>query len=124
MDFFANRLKVVKAELVNLCNITVADKFPVLIVVSGGKGHNLLTNAHKVFGLAGKDNRSLLIVAVIKRANSYWVSGRNVLLPFGVKYNAGKFGIQHFEHIGAEFIIKRKKNFTVAVALKAVSPAL
>lgn len=54
----------------NSGEIGIAYELPVGVVVAGGKGKDFPAKPHEVFGLAGKDNGAVFIVAIEEGADA------------------------------------------------------
>ena len=89
--------------------------------MSGRERHNLFHYTNEVLGLACKQDNTCLIVSVIKRSDTYRITGCDILSCFSVIYDARKLRIEHPEHLRAVFEIQRKKYLAVTLALKGVS---
>ena len=64
---------------------------------------------------------SFIVVSVIKRSDTDWISCGYEFLLFRIVDHACKFGIQKSEHLGSEPLIKRKQYLAITFALKAVA---
>ena len=121
VNFRTDRLKRIRNIFFHRGNIAVRYEFAVNIVMPRRERHYPAGKTDKVFRLAREYYRACLIVPVIKRAYPYRVPRRYVFSAFPVIYNAGELGVEHGEHIGAVFLIKRQYYLAVAVAFKAVT---
>ena len=120
-DFCAGGFNIVGAHFINLCDVAVADKRTVFVIMSRRERHYFLGKTYKVFRLACKQNISLFVIAVIQWTNSYRVTCGDILARFTVINNAGKFRIKFSEHIRTVFKIHWQKNLAVAIRLKDVA---
>ena len=103
-------------------NVAVAGEFTVLVEVSGREGKNGAHQTHQIFGLAGKDNLTLCIIPIVQRPDTDGISGCHKGVRFGIVEDAGKFCIQHGEHIGAVFFVHGQQHLAVGVAAEGVLP--
>ena len=78
----------------------------------------------QVLGLAREDHAAALVECIVKRSDADRISCCDPLIVLAVVDDACEFGIEFLEHFGSVFFIHRKKNFTVAVALKGISLCL
>ena len=120
MNIFAYGIYVVITVSSHLGNVTVLSEFFTVIVASRREGHDLFAKPHQVFGLACHYHDVFIIISVVERTYSYRIPGCDVFVSLCVVNDAGKFRVQHGEHICAVFFIKREENFTVAVAFKGI----
>ena len=88
----------------------------------GRKGQNPRGDSHQVFGLTGKNNGAIGIIAVIQRSDTDGVPGRDVGAGPGIIQNAGKLRIQHGKHIRSILLIQRQKHLAVRLTDKGILP--
>ena len=114
-------LQIILTDLIHLCNIAVADKFSVFIIMPRRKRTDFFTQPDQIFGFTCKYDDSLLIISIIERADTDRISCRNISLCFSVIDDAGKLRIQHTKHFCAICLIERQKHFAVRITLKRIS---
>ena len=119
-DILANVFQMIMNGFFHFCNVTVAGKCSILIIMSRWKRHDLCDQSDQVFRFTCKQNRTELIISVIQRTNADGISGRNVLFCFSIIQNQSKLCIQRRKHIYSIFLIQRKKNLTIWVAFKRI----
>ena len=119
-DVGTDRLQVVPADPVHLCNIPVADKFAVLIVVSRREGQDLIRQAQQVLGLAGKEDGPLTVVPVVEGPDADGVPGGDELSCLPVIEDTGELRVQHGEHICAMLPVQGQEDLTVRAAAEGV----
>ena len=101
-----------------ICRVRITNELSALIVAARREGHDFLRETDQVFRFAGKEDHSVVIIAVVERPDPDRVAGGYILLLFGVINDAGKFGIEHSEHIGPVLTVQGKDDLAVAVACK------
>ena len=114
-DVPAYRLQIIGAYLGDMAHITVADKLAVGIIVAGREGENLLHQFHKILRLTGKHDGTGAVIAIVQRPDADGVSGGDELLLFSVIKDAGKFRVQHTEHLHTVALIHGQQHLAVAV---------
>ena len=87
------------------CNVAVAGKLAVTVVMSRWERQDLFCQVDQVLRLAGKDDGSVVIIAIIQRPDTDGIPGGDKLIFFRVIENAGKFRIQHRKHIYAVLFV-------------------
>ena len=83
--------------------------------------HYSCADAYKVLRLAGKNELTRLVIAVVKRANADRVTGSDEFPRFAVIDDAGKLGIKHGEHTSAVLLVHWQEYLAVGIAFKAVA---
>ena len=121
-DVAADGVQIILHHPVHPSNITIADELPVPVIVPGRKGQNPRGDSHQVFGLTGKNNSAIGIIAVIQRSDTDGVPGRDVGAGPGIIQDAGKFRVQHGKHIRSVLLIQGQKHFAVRLADEGVLP--
>ena len=58
-------LKIIMANGIHPCNIAVADKLAIFVVMTGRERHDLIGKSDKVFRFAGKQNHALAVITVV-----------------------------------------------------------
>ena len=102
-------------------NIRIPVEFPGAVITTGREGHYLIRKPCEAFGLACENDISFTVISVVKRAYAYRIPGCDEFVLFAVVDNAGELGIEHGEHFRSVFPVKRKQNFAVAAAFKAIT---
>ena len=120
VDVGADRFQVIGKHMVYRCDVAVADEFPVAVIVSRRKRQDFANQPYQIFRFAGKQDRTVSVIAVIQRANADGVTGGDKLLLPAVVENAGKLRIQLSKHADAVFFIHGQQHFAVGLAGKGV----
>ena len=120
-DEAAGVLQAVVGNHIHLGDVPVAVERPALVVVPRREGAYLPHQAHQVLGLAGEDDYTLGVVAVVQRPDADGVPGGQELPPLPVVEDAGEFRVQHLEHPRAVLLIKGQEDFAVAAAAEGVA---
>ena len=121
MDVPAHAVQVFLGLFHRPGDIPVAVKFPIFAVVTGREGEYAPAKAHQVLGLAGKDQNSRLVVAVVQRPDADGVTGGDIAAGSCVKEDEGKLRIQHGEHIRAVFFVQGQQHLAVGAAGKGIA---
>ena len=104
-DMRTGCFQIITAKRINLCNIAIADHFTVLPVMTGRKRHDPVRKTDQVLRLAGKEDHTLAIIAVIQRADANGIPRSDICAAFSVIDDAGELCIQHGEHIRSIFAV-------------------
>ena len=123
MNLTADRLQIIVADGFHMGDIPVADELAVLIVMAGREGHDLVCQPHQTLGLAGKENHTGLVIAVVQRPDADGVTGRHKAAGLGVEKNQGKLSVQHGEHIHAVLLVEGQQHLAVGFADKVMGLA-
>ena len=105
MNVGADRFERVAAVGAHVAHIPVAYELSVVIVIAGRKRNDLFSDTDQVPGLGSEVNIAFLVVPVKHRADPDRIPGRDQAVCSGIVEDAGKFGIQHGEHIGTVLFI-------------------
>ena len=120
-DDRAHGLYVIPAHLIDGSDVPVADKFPVLVIVSRREWHDLPAQTHQVFRLAGKDDGPGIVIAVVERADTDGVTGGDIAFRVPVVQDQRKFCVQHPEHLHTVLLIQREQDLAVGAALEGIA---
>ena len=120
MNLCADGFQIVGTVPVHPGDVAVPDELAVGVVVTGWEREDLPADAHQVFGLAGKDQGAVIQRAVVEGPDTDGVPGGNEGVGFVIVQHQSKFGVQHGEHIQAEFPVHRQQNLTVGIAVEGV----
>ena len=104
-NVIAHRFQIMAVIFCHCCNVAVAGKLAVTVVMSRWERQDLFCQVDQVLRLAGKDDGSVVIIAIVQGANTDRIPGGNKLIFFRVIENAGKFRIQHRKHIYAVLFV-------------------
>ena len=104
-DMRTGCFQIITARRINLCNIAIADHFTVLPVMTGRKRHDPFRKTDQVLRLAGKEDHTLAVIAVIQRADANGIPRSDICAAFSVIDDAGELCIQHGEHIRSIFAV-------------------
>ena len=88
--------------------------------MTGRKRHDPLAQTREVFSFAGENDNSVFVVAVVKRADAYWISCGNIFFAVAVIDDKREFRVQHGEHIRAVFPVHGEKYFAVRTAFERI----
>ena len=121
MDFFAGGFQIVPAHGGGVADVPVADKLSTLVIMSRREGQDLFAQPHQVFGLAGKEDLSVAVIAIVQGTNTDGIPGGNQLAGLSVIEDHGKFRVQPGEHFRAELLIQGKQDFTVGVTDEGIA---
>ena len=105
----------------HLGQVAVFYELSALIVVSGRERHDFIDKPLKVFRLACHYHRAFFVVAVVKRAYAYGVSGGDKLAVFSVIYDQSKFRVELFKHLFAVFFVHRQKYLAIGTGGKFIT---
>ena len=119
-NVIAHRFQIMAVIFCHCCNVAVAGKLAVTVVMSRWERQDLFCQVDQVLRLAGKDDGSVVIIAIIQRPDTDGIPGGDKLIFFRVIENAGKFRIQHRKHIYAVLFIERQQHLTIGVADKGM----
>ena len=120
-DIFRDYIHTVMGIFPDIGQITVTYEFPVFIVVTGREREDFVDQLHEVLRLGSEYDRSLFIITVVQRADPDRVPRRDVGITFCIIEDKSEFRVEPAEHIRTLPLVHRKKNLTVAVALKGIA---
>ena len=112
-DVGAYSVQIVMADVFHFGQVTVADELPVLEVMTGREGHDLVGQIQKVFRFAGKENGAFFVITVVQRSDTNGVAGGDKTAGLRVVQNKSEFRVQHGEHLHAVFLIEGKQDLAV-----------
>ena len=121
MNVGANCFKIVIDNLVNCGYIAVTVELAVLVEMSGRKRHYFFAEFNEILRLARKSDRSILVITVIKRTDSYRIARCNKFMSRRIINYAGKLRVKLCKHICAVLFVHRQKNLAVAAAFKCIA---
>ena len=119
-DIGAGGVQAVMADRVRLRDVAVADEFPVFVVMPGREGLHLGAEADEVLGLAREDDGSVLVVAVVERADADRVAGGDIFPGFAVVEDEGELRVEHREHPDPVLPVHRQQDLAVGAACEGV----
>ena len=121
VDVFTHSLEVVIADLIDFCDVVVADELAVLVIMSGRERQDHVAESCEVFRLAGEDDDALLVEAVVERPDADGVARGDEFARLTVVEDERKFRVEQTEHVDAVLPPKRKQQFTVRTALEGIA---
>ena len=101
VDVFTHSLEVVIADLIDFCDVVVADELAVLVIMSGRERQDHVAESCEVFRLAGEDDDALLVEAVVERPDADGVARSDEFARLTVVEDERKFRVEQTEHVDA-----------------------
>ena len=108
-------------DLAGMGHVPVTDKLAVLVIMPRREGYDLSDQAHQTLGLAGEDDNSLGVIAIVERADANRVPGGNEPSRLPIVENAGELGVQHGKHVHSVLPVHGQQDLAIRAALEGIA---